>query len=90
MVESQSQIGMIVDDFRFNLGFSGKYFRHGTADENAGDDELLGTNCVNIFLYFFGDGTCLPGTQISALSFRSKTLRVRIKRFQRNGQSSKS
>lgn len=32
----------MVPGFKFNLGFSGKYFHHGTAEENLGDDLLLG------------------------------------------------
>ena len=36
----------IVKDFTFNLGFSGKYFRHGTELENEGDDALIGNYTV--------------------------------------------
>jgi len=42
VVQAQDRIAKIVKGFRFNLGFSGKYFRHGTADENEGDDTLIG------------------------------------------------
>lgn len=28
--------------FRFNLGFSGKFYHKGTAEENTGDDLLIG------------------------------------------------
>lgn len=41
LIATQRRIASIVPGFRFNLGFSGKYFHHGTADENLGDDMLL-------------------------------------------------
>jgi len=31
-----------VPGFKFNLGFSGKYFHRGTWEENEGDDTILG------------------------------------------------
>lgn len=37
----QQRIQSLVPGFKFNLGFSGKYFHHGTFEENAGDDMLL-------------------------------------------------
>ena len=40
-VETQERISTMVPGFRFNLGFSGKFHHHGTADENLGDDLLL-------------------------------------------------
>lgn len=41
MLAAQLRIRKIVKDFKFNLGFSGKYFRHGTEEENEGDDALI-------------------------------------------------
>lgn len=38
---TQLRIQQLVPGFRFNLGFSGKYFHHGTSEENLGDDLLL-------------------------------------------------
>lgn len=37
----QFLIQSLVPGFKFNLGFSGKYFHHGIAEENLGDDMLL-------------------------------------------------
>lgn len=31
----------MVPGFQFNLGFSGKYFKNGNEEENAGDEELI-------------------------------------------------
>ncbi|CAG9800644.1 unnamed protein product [Chironomus riparius] len=41
LISTQSRIAEMVPGFRFNLGFSGKYFHHGTKEENLGDDMLL-------------------------------------------------
>ncbi|KAJ8879529.1 hypothetical protein PR048_020137 [Dryococelus australis] len=41
LLETQERIQRIIPGFRFNLGFSGKYFHHGTQEENMGDDILL-------------------------------------------------
>lgn len=41
LIATQSKIASMVPGFKFNLGFSGKYFHHGTHDENLGDDMLL-------------------------------------------------
>lgn len=41
LIATQSRINEMVPGFRFNLGFSGKYFHHGTHEENMGDDMLL-------------------------------------------------
>lgn len=41
LIESQDRIARLVPGFKFNLGFSGKYWHHGTAEENSGDDTLL-------------------------------------------------
>lgn len=41
LLATQQRIQSLVPGFKFNLGFSGKYFHHGTAEENLGDDMLL-------------------------------------------------
>lgn len=41
MIVTQRALQKLVPGFRFNLGFSGNYFEHGSADENEGDRELL-------------------------------------------------
>ncbi|GAB0094252.1 Bifunctional heparan sulfate N-deacetylase/N-sulfotransferase [Sergentomyia squamirostris] len=41
LIASQKRIAGLVPGFKFNLGFSGKYFHHGNHDENLGDDMLL-------------------------------------------------
>lgn len=50
MLATQVTLSAIVPGFRFNLGFSGKYYHHGTAAENAGDDMLLEN--VDRFMWF--------------------------------------
>lgn len=39
--EAQTRLQEQVDGFRFMLGFSGWYYRHGTEEENLGDETLL-------------------------------------------------
>lgn len=41
LIATQNKISHLVPGFRFNLGFSGKYYHHGTREENLGDDMLL-------------------------------------------------
>ncbi|KAL0840189.1 hypothetical protein ABMA28_015479 [Loxostege sticticalis] len=41
LMASQAALQRLVPGFRFNLGFSAKYFHHGTTLENRGDDALL-------------------------------------------------
>jgi heparan sulfate N-deacetylase/N-sulfotransferase NDST2 len=41
LLATQQRIQALVPGFKFNLGFSGKYFHHGTAEENLGDDMIL-------------------------------------------------
>lgn len=42
LVDLQNMFAKSIDGgFKFNLGFSGKYFKHGTADENLGDERLI-------------------------------------------------
>lgn len=48
---TQQRIQALVPGFKFNLGFSGKYFHHGTSEENLGDDMLLEN--VDRYIYFF-------------------------------------
>jgi hypothetical protein len=43
LLDSQNRLSHSIEGFHFNLGFSGKYFHHGSAEENAGDDMLIGT-----------------------------------------------
>ena len=42
MIETQNSLQKYIDGFRLNLGFSGKYFHHGSVEENKGDDALIG------------------------------------------------
>lgn len=41
MLASQTALQRLVPGFRFNLGYSAKYYHHGTSLENQGDDALL-------------------------------------------------
>lgn len=41
LLGTQNKIQHMIPGFRFNLGFSGKYFHHGHAEEDAGDDLIL-------------------------------------------------
>ncbi|XP_073982493.1 N-deacetylase and N-sulfotransferase sfl [Rhodnius prolixus] len=50
LLKTQEKLQSMVPGFKFNLGFSGKYFHHGTAEENLGDDLLLEN--VNKFTWF--------------------------------------
>ncbi|XP_071440534.1 bifunctional heparan sulfate N-deacetylase/N-sulfotransferase [Hetaerina americana] len=50
LLATQKRVQQMVPGFRFNLGFSGKYFHHGTAEENLGDDMLLEN--ADQFLWF--------------------------------------
>lgn len=42
LIKTQERIRKLVPGFKFNLGFSGKYFHRGTWEENEGDDTILG------------------------------------------------
>jgi len=42
MIETQNRMQNYIEGFRFNLGFSGKFFHHGSPEENMGDDALIG------------------------------------------------
>lgn len=41
LLTSQAALQRLVPGFRFNLGYSAKYYHHGTPTENLGDDALL-------------------------------------------------
>ena len=41
LVDSQLQLSGLVSNFHYNLGFSGKYFKSGSEEENEGDVELV-------------------------------------------------
>jgi len=51
MLETQNHLQNYIDGFRFNLGFSGKFFHHGSEEENRGDDVLLG-KCNKVIFVF--------------------------------------
>lgn len=54
LLATQQRIQALVPGFKFNLGFSGKYFHHGSAEENLGDDMLLeNVDRYVLFLYIF-------------------------------------
>ena len=68
LLATQQRIQALVPGFRFNLGFSGKYFHHGTAEENLGDDMILEN--VDRFVSHFGFIFTLP------IQFQIRTRRV--------------
>lgn len=41
LIEAQEGFGKLVDNFKFNLGFSGKQLHKGNDEEDLGDDYLL-------------------------------------------------
>lgn len=41
LLDAQRRLQQVVPGFKFNLGFSGKFFKKGTYEENSGDDLLL-------------------------------------------------
>ncbi|XP_042891362.1 bifunctional heparan sulfate N-deacetylase/N-sulfotransferase-like isoform X2 [Penaeus japonicus] len=41
LLESQKRLQEMVPGWKFNLGFSGKYYQHGYPEENMGDRKLL-------------------------------------------------
>jgi len=51
MLETQNRLQNYIDGFRFNLGFSGKFFHHGSEEENRGDDALIGTWNNKVFFH---------------------------------------
>ncbi|XP_018322286.1 bifunctional heparan sulfate N-deacetylase/N-sulfotransferase [Agrilus planipennis] len=50
MIKAQEEIQKMVPGFRFNLGYSGKYFHHGNSEEDTGDDKILEN--VDKFMWF--------------------------------------
>lgn len=50
LLATQTRISKMVPGFKFNLGFSGKYFHHGSYEENLGDDLILDN--VDKFMWF--------------------------------------
>jgi hypothetical protein len=43
LLVAQKKFSSDVPGFKFNLGFSGKYYHKGNPDEDEGDDMLIGT-----------------------------------------------
>lgn len=41
LVEFQTRLQLFIPGFRFNVGFSGKYFHRGFDSENQGDDQMI-------------------------------------------------
>lgn len=50
LLATQNRLLKMVPGFKFNLGFSGKYFHHGSYEENLGDDFILEN--VDKFMWF--------------------------------------
>ena len=50
MVKSQEEMTKLVTGFQYNLGFSGKYFKNGNEEENAGDEAMVAA--ANKFWWF--------------------------------------
>uniref|UniRef100_T1JLN2 Uncharacterized protein n=1 Tax=Strigamia maritima TaxID=126957 RepID=T1JLN2_STRMM len=48
LLDAQKQLGQLISGFRFNLGFSGKFYHSGYSDEDRGDDLLLGKSMTFI------------------------------------------
>lgn len=46
LIETQKNLSKKIEGgFKFNLGFSGKYFKHGVKEENLGDEHLIANAC---------------------------------------------
>ena len=43
MLATQKYLQSVMEGFRFNLGFSGRFYLHGNLEEDAGDKKLIGT-----------------------------------------------
>lgn len=41
LIDFQQRLQQLIPDFRFNLGFSGKYYHRGFPEENDGDDYII-------------------------------------------------
>ncbi|XP_074040411.1 N-deacetylase and N-sulfotransferase sfl [Leptinotarsa decemlineata] len=50
LINTQARLASMVPGFKFNLGFSGKYFHHGNSEENKGDDLILEN--IDKFMWF--------------------------------------
>ncbi|KAH1013852.1 bifunctional heparan sulfate N-deacetylase/N-sulfotransferase isoform X2 [Dendroctonus ponderosae] len=50
LINTQKRLSASVPGFKFNLGFSGKYFHHGNSEEDKGDDLILEN--VEKFMWF--------------------------------------
>ncbi|KAJ8918343.1 hypothetical protein NQ315_008036 [Exocentrus adspersus] len=50
LINTQARIANMVPGFKFNLGFSGKYFHHGNNEEDKGDDLILEN--IDKFMWF--------------------------------------
>jgi hypothetical protein len=48
LIDAQERIASTVRDFKFNLGFSGYYYKAGMGAEDAGDEALIGKNYYKI------------------------------------------
>ena len=46
-----------MEGFRFNLGFSGRFYLHGNVEEDAGDKKLIGTQ-VYVMIMSGARGLC--------------------------------
>ena len=52
LLTAQENFQRLVPGFRFNLGFSGKYYHKGTPEENSGDDLLIGSSRKEIVRFY--------------------------------------
>jgi heparan sulfate N-deacetylase/N-sulfotransferase NDST2 len=50
LIATQARIQAMIPRFKFNLGFSGKYFHHGNGEEDKGDDLILEN--IDKFMWF--------------------------------------
>ncbi|KAJ8935969.1 hypothetical protein NQ314_012550 [Rhamnusium bicolor] len=50
LINTQARLASMVPGFKFNLGFSGKYFHHGNSEEDKGDDLILKN--IDKFMWF--------------------------------------
>jgi hypothetical protein len=55
LLEAQDRIAKKVPGFRFNLGFSGRFYRTGSEEENAGDEALIGQLNANQNIAYYND-----------------------------------
>lgn len=44
LLSAQKKFASFISGFKFNLGFSGKYYHKGNSDEDDGDDMLIGSS----------------------------------------------